>query len=1046
MHVWEFRVLGPFEVRRDDAVVSDGGGKRRGLLAALLLSANRTVSPSRLVEQLWGDRPPLSATNLVQGYVSDWRGVLDPGRAPRSSGDRLVSTGAGYLLRVQPQECDLLRFTGLARQGRLAVAAEDLRGARQLLGEAVRERRGPALADFAGTPLGIPAAALEEDWLGVVELAADVELRLGSPEAALAYLDGPATDHPLRETLTALRMQAHYDAGRQADALAAYDVTRAALAAELGVDPAPRLRQLHLDILRQAPSLDRPASMLRSSSALPGRMSSFVGRTQDVATVVDLVAGHRLVTLTGAGGSGKTRLAVEAAARIAARSDLDVAFVDLAPVQDTALLWTAVAGALGRPLPPAAQPVDALARLLPPHPVLLVLDNMEQLAGAAPGVARLLERAPTAHILATSREPLGVSGEQRMSVLPLATPAKEQDREPGAVWGSAAVQLFVDRARSCDPAFSVADDDMPVLAGICRRLDGLPLALELAAPWVTTLSLRALLERLDRPLALLADRVPTDRPDRHRTLRAALEWSHASLTHDQRRLLEQMAVFVSGARLEVVEAVADLGDGTLAALGELVGKNLVTRVGPADLPRYRLLETIREYATEQLAARPDEHTAARDRHAAYFCALAETAARSARTRRGEGLTIRLDEEQDEIRSALDHLVRGGSTVDRLALLVDCLPLWWDLGHVREGHTRLTEALMGRGGVPDELCASAHLAATVLAEAIGEPREALDLAVTGRGLALQAASVALEALSRCLEGNIVSWMDWRGDAAEGIAVLEAARRLGEQVPAGPVRWGWAGRAAILATASMSLVDVLRYRDGARARRVLTSLIADRARETDRFTESFILRAAGALAADAGEWAQAERLLHDSLAAATSFPSRRTESRSLEELARLAWARGHLAAAASLADQAVAMSKGAGHAINWARCAALRADVALEEFDCDRARGLLDEADTALRTGSPEQATRIVEPRRARLSRLTAMAERAEQHLSAASALSHAKGLTPDRTVYLVESAALAAERGDAASVAEFADEAVGAARRVGIRLPLPEQRRLDALRR
>ncbi len=1044
MEAWEFRVLGPFEVRRGDGLVADGGGKRRGLLAVLLLSANRTVSPARLVEQLWGDRPPRSATNLVQGYVSDWRGVLDPDRAPRSSGDRLLSTGAGYLLRVEPQECDLLRFAGLVQQGRRAVAADDLLDARRLLGNAVRERRGPALADFAGTPLGDAATALEEDWLGAVELAAEVELRLGSPERALIYVDGPAGENPLRETLTALRMQALYRAGRQADALATYDVARAALADELGVDPGPRLRRLHLDILRQARSLDGQAEAPRS--ALPAPISSFVGRSQDLATVLELVAGHRLVTLTGPGGSGKTRLAVEAAARIAAAGGSDVTFVDLAPVQDTELVWPAVAGALGRPLAAAVEPVDALARLLPSRPVLLVLDNMEQLTGVAPGVARLLRLAPALRILATSREPLGVSGEQRMSVPPLATPAKEHDRDPGAVMECAAVRLFVDRARSCDRGFTVADDDLPVLAGITRRLDGLPLTLELAAPWVTTLSLRALLERLDRPLALLADRSPTDRPDRHRTLRAALDWSYAALTDDQRRLLDQLSVFVSGARLEAVEAVADLGDGTVAVLSELLSKNLVGRVGPAHLPRYRLLETVREYAGERLARRPSELTATRDRHAGFFRALAEEVGRTASTPRGNEFAIRLEEEQGEIRSALDHLSSIGADRDRLTLLVDCLPLWWDLGHVREGHSRLTEALGTLQGLPEELRAAAHLAATVLAEAVGEPDQALDLAVGGGQLAREAGSVPLEALSRCLVGNILSWMDWRGNATEGIAALEAARRLGERVASdGPARWGWSSRAALLATASTSLFDVLRYRDAPRARRVIASLLEHQAGKTDRITESFSLRAAGALAADAGEWSRAEQLLSDSLAAATSFPSRRTESRSLEELARLAWARGNLAAAASLSDQAVSMSREAGHAINWARCAALRADIALDESDHDRARRLLDEADAALRSGSPEQATRIVEPRRARLSRLSGDADLAAQHLDAASALRDAAGLTPDRLVYLVESAGLAAQCGDAEVAAALAGEVVGAARRVGIQLPVPEQRRLDALR-
>jgi predicted ATPase/DNA-binding SARP family transcriptional activator len=1041
----EFGVLGPFQVRRGDGVLlAEGGGKRRALLAVLLLSSNRTVSPARLIEQLWGDAPPRSAANLVQGYVSDWRDLLDPGRAPRSSGERVLSTGAGYLLRVQPQELDLLRFSALAHEGRLAADADDLVGARRLLGRAAAERRGTALADFTGTPLATAAAGLEEDWLAVVELAAEVELRLGSPEWALAHVEAPARDHPLRETLTSLRMRSLYQLGRQADALTAYDAARAALAEELGVDPGPRLRQLHLDILRQAPVLDRATRAHRRSSKLPGRISSLVGRTEDVASIVDLVGTHRLVTLTGPGGSGKTRLAVEAAARIDEEGGCEVTFVDLAPVHDGELIGRAIAGALGRPLPDAPGTLEAVARSLSRRPALLVLDNLEAVTGAAPRLAALLRLAPAVRILATSREPLGVSGEQQMSVAPLATPDQEHDSERTAVLHSDAVRLFLDRARSCDPAFQVGDQDVPVIASIARRLDGLPLALELAAPWVMTLSLRALLERLDRPLALLADASSTERPDRHRNLRAALEWSYAALTDEQRRLLDHMSVFVSGARLEAIEAVTDLGDATLLRLAELVGKNLITRAGTADLPRYRLLETIREFAFEQLASRPAEQRAVADRHAAHVCALAESVARAARTRRGDAMVSRLDEEQDEIRAALDHLLATNAMEQRLSLLVDCLPLWWDLGHVREGHDRLTHALTDPAGLSDELCAAAHLAATVLAEAIGQPDRALELALAGGDLAQKAAVLPLEALSRCLEGNIVSWKDLSGDAAEGLAILQTARRLGETMSREPTRWGWSSRSAVLATAAISAVDVLRYRDSAQAQRVLASLIVSRAGDTDRHTESFILRASGALAADAGQWTRAEQLLLDSLTNATSFPSRRSESRSLEELARLAWARGDVAAAARRADRAISMSRDAGHAINWARCAALRADVALEEHDHERARLLLDDADTALVGGNPALAQRLVQPRRARLSRLQGNVALARRHLHVASVLERENGLTPDRVVHLTELATLARECGDTGRAVELADVLTEAASRVGITLPRPEQARLDAV--
>ncbi len=333
-------------------------------------------------------------------------------------------------------------------------------------------------------------------------------------------------------------------------------------------------------------------------------------------------------------------------------------------------------------------------------------------------------------------------------------------------------------------------------------------------------------------------------------------------------MLDQLSAFVSGAHLEAVEAVADTGDATVMRLADLVSRNLVTRAGHPDLPRYRLLETVREYAGEQLASRPSEQRAVRDRHAAHYCALAQAVARAARARRGDHLTRRLHEEQDEIRTALDHLAVTNAAGQRLTLLVDCLPLWWDLGHVREGYDRITEALGTFEDPPDELCASAHLATTVLAEAIGWPDHALALAVRGGELARRAASLPLEALSRCLEGNIVSWQDWSGDAEEGIAVLEDARQLAELLPQGPTRWGWSSRASVLAAAALSLFDVLRYRDSARAQLGLASVVVDRSGELDRHTESFLLRAAGALAVDAGHWSRAEQLLRDFL------PPRRT----------------------------------------------------------------------------------------------------------------------------------------------------------------------------
>jgi predicted ATPase/DNA-binding SARP family transcriptional activator len=1041
----EFRILGPFEVRRGDQLLAGGGGKRRGLLAVLLLSANKAVSVDRLSAALWGDDAPRSATNLIQGYVSDWRSLLDPERASRSSGHRLLSTPSGYQLSVAEDECDLLRFTVLAREGQQAVDRGDLLTARRLLRGALEQRRGPALADFGDENLAGATTSLEEAWLATVERAADVELALGRPDLALAYLEEPAASHPLRERLAELRMLALYRAGRQSDALAVYEEARTALCDALGIDPSPRLSQLYVGVLRQEPSLQGPSSAGRPSSTLPARLSSFIGREQDLAAVVELVGTHRLVTLTGPGGSGKTRLAVEAAAAMALSAERDISFIDLTPVRDGDLLWSAVASGLGLQLAGNLDAPLALAAQLGRRPALLILDNMEQLTGAAPDIARVLSLAPQVAILATSREPLGVVGEQLFPVAPLPLPSQDVESDVPAVLNAAAVRLFVDRARAVDPAFAIADSDAWVAAGICRRLDGLPLALELAAPWTKTLSLRALLERLDQPLSLLVEGGrTTDRPDRHRTLRAAIEWSYTTLTAPQQRLLDYLSLFVSGARLDALQSVADLGDDTLATLAALVDKNLVRRTETPSEPRYRLLETIREYASEQLHARQADHGAAQDRYVDYFCGLAEQAARSAGTPAGEARALRLNAEQDEIRAVLEHLEDVGPSARVLTFVVDCLPLWWDLGHIREGYTRVVSALRACGAdASTELLAAGNIVAAMLGEGTGEPLAALELSRTGTALAQQAGSLPLEGLGRCLQGNTLSWMDWSGPATDGLAMLEAARDLGSRLPMTGLRWGWANRHSVLAWASLAMVDVLRYRDPPRAH-VLVSTSWDDAARRDSNTASFVLRAIGFLAADAGRWAEAEEHLTESLELATRLGLRRSESRSAEELALLSWARGDLAAAAEYGTRAVQLSIEVGHAINWVRCAAVLADIAMERGEMDSARRLLAEAETAVQQGYPALAVRMVLPRRARFARLSGNAEEAISHLGAASVLEHADGLTPHRIVFLIELAYAAASQGDRERLTQVTGRLARDATRIGLRLPQPEVRHLEAL--
>lgn len=1044
MDVLEFRLLGPFEVSIGGEVLTAGGGRRRGLLAALLLSANQTVGVPRLVGALWGDDPPRSAANLVQGYVSGWRSVLDPGRAPRASGQRLESAGHGYRLTVAAEECDLLRFEALVRTGRRAASTGDLLSARRLLRQALSERRGPILSDFVDL-LQAEASALEERWLDASEQAADVELRLGRPAEALTLLQEPAGREPLRESITALRMLALHRAGRPADAVALFDATRRMLAHELGVDPGSALRKLHVEILRQDPALDGPEPAATSRSlAVP--ISSFLGREREVDEIARLIRSHRLVTLTGPGGSGKTRLAVEVATTVAADQERDVAYVDLAPVRDPDLIWTAVAAAIGQQLAANLEGPRALALQLAGRPTLLVLDNLEQIADAAPGVALALSLAPQLSLLTTSREPVGVAGEQLYPVPPLPLPAADVD-DATKLLAADAVRLFVERAREADPTFEIRPSDASIAADICRRLDGLPLAIELAAPWTRTLSLPALLERLGTPSGLLDSRgQAADQPSRHRTLRSAMDWSYSGLTEPQKQLLERLSVFAVSAGLDAVEAVADTSRDATTTLAGLVDRNLVQRKSSPRGPRYGMLETIRSFARARHASRGADQVATRLRHAEHFCDLAQRTARIARSPAGEDLVRQLYEDQDEIRAAADHLESNAPAERVLTLVTDCLPLWWELGHVGEGYRRISRALDSCGSsVAPELLAAAHCAAASLSEACGAPEDSLRHARAATEQAARAGSLPLRALSQCLEGNNLSWADWAGPATVGTRTLESARVQASRIHDGSVRWDWISRGAITTSAALSLVDVLRHRDPERAARVLASVWDDSALPVDSHLASFLHRARGFLLGDSGHWAQAEGELAESLALATSLGTRRTLSRSQEETAVLAWARGDLDRAARYAESATRLSRDSGHALNWVRCAALLADVLMETCDLGAARRLLTEADAVVATGYPDFGRRTLAPRRARLERLDDAPGQAALQLARSPAFDDAGGLPPHRVIQLVELAHAAAGRNHTEDAAALIDRLTSEVQRIGLVLAEPETRQVTALR-
>ncbi|WP_310742062.1 BTAD domain-containing putative transcriptional regulator [Microbispora sp. H13382] len=710
-------LLGPFEVRNGDgAVVEVPGIRLRALLAALALEPGRIVTRARLVDWIWGRRPPADEVNALQALVSRLRKVLPDGVIEADSG--------GYRLAVAPDAVDVCRFERLVGQARTAEPAARA----DLLRSALALWRGTAMADIALRDSdAFDAAVVRLDELHVAALGdrVDADIRLGRGSELVSELTELVAAYPLREGFVAALMRALADAGRAAEALTVYQRTRERLAEELGTGPSAELSALHTALLRG--ELGERADNGRTN--LRAELTSFVGKDDDVSTVAGLVAGHRLVTLTGPGGSGKTRLATETARTMLAELPDGAWLVELASVpaggepaqaaltaiglRDQALLGGARGG----------EPVDRLIAAVRDRAILLVLDNCEHVIEAAATLAdRLLQECRRLRILATSREPLGITGEVLWQVEPLALPAKGAD--PSEAGSSPAVRLLRDRANLVRKDIGSDAHTLSAMARICRALDGIPLAIELAAARLRTMSVDQLALRLDDRFRLLTGGSRTALP-RHKTLRAVIDWSWDLLTEAERRVLRRLSVFSGGASLEAAERVcgneAHPGNDALAGGGALAGEqvlDLLTALvekslvlaGGEDTPRYRMLDTIREYAAHRLAEAGETETARRA-HLAYFTELAETA--DPHLRRAEQLEwlSTLDAEHDNINAALRGAIAEGWAQEAMRLVAAAGWYWFLSGHRAEG-TELGIAAASlrsevHGTVPDEVRAMAY---------------------------------------------------------------------------------------------------------------------------------------------------------------------------------------------------------------------------------------------------------------------------------------------------------------------------------------------------
>ncbi len=617
----EFSILGPIEVRSDGRALAIGGVKPRALLAVLLLHANEPVSAERLAVALWSEDASAGAVKTVQVHVS---------RLRRALGDAalLTTTPAGYRLRVRPDELDAERFEQRVAGGREALAAGEPERAAALLREALELWRGPPLAEVAALPFAPSVITrMDEQRVAALELRMEADLAAGRHAELIGELQQLTNRHPWRERLHSQLMVALYRSGRQADALEAYRHAREALVEQLGIEPGAELHELHAAILAHDPGLDAipdtgsPPPAAPADRALPAPPNRTVGREDELAAIGERLhtASVRLLTLTGPGGVGKTRLALETARTVEADFTDGARFVSLGAVQRSEDVPAAIVNALKVVLLGGESDAQAVERFLAAKHLLLVADNVEHVLGAAPFIGGLLGACPALTVLATSREPLALHAEERYPVSPLTLPEGRTPADPEALAGVDAIALFTERARAHDPDFELADGNAADVTEICRRVDGLPLAIELAAARCALLSSGEIAERLSEALGSLGAGA-RDAPARQQTLRATIDWSHELLSDAERESFARFAVLAGGATIEAAEAITGAG---LETIDALVAKSLLVRVQrPHTATRLAMLETIRAYASERFAAGADAE-AVRVRHYRVYLAVAQ---------------------------------------------------------------------------------------------------------------------------------------------------------------------------------------------------------------------------------------------------------------------------------------------------------------------------------------------------------------------------------------------------------------------------------------
>lgn len=716
-------MLGPIQLRDDrGSVVEVPERKIRALVAALVSAGGQAVSVESLVDRVWGDSRPKHPARVLQAKLSRLRSLLD--EASPGARKILHRSPAGYSLSGTPETSDVAEFRDMIR-----ATSTQLSGQEQVsvLEQTLALWRGEPYAEFADQLwLAAEVGDLQEARLQAVERCAGTLAEIGNPERAVSYAAPHLAAHPARETLVAPLMTAYYRSHRQDEALAVYERLRRHLAQELGADPSPNLQDLHLRILRQDPDLEpalkaeaasQPASSADTAEStaltrqLPAYASPFMGRTEELGHVLGLLRCHRMVTLMGIGGIGKTRLAVETAEHALQESAAEVWFVDFTELSayhqhDASLeriVACAVADALGIPTPrgETTDLTERIALSLQDRQALLILDNCEHVvAGVAPFAEKLLRKADSVRLLATSREPVALPEEQRYRVpqLPVVSGNSHQmdepEDEPKGL--SPAVDFFLARAQAVNSDLEVEHSTLVAAEQLCQQLDGLPLALELAAAQTHVLSVPELLERITDRLDLLA-RPGRAGPKRQQTLRGMLDWSWSLLSEEERTLLRRLGVHPASWRLDTIEEVCgtpcrettpeapaaqvEIPRGRiLPLLSRLVDCSLVVTVKSGDTLRYRLLDTVHSYAAEKLRASGERPVVAA-RHGAYFRDLVECAQEYLFTPHAKGWLNRMAAERGHLTHALTEALRGKDGSNAASLAMSTFWFRWMSGRI-----------------------------------------------------------------------------------------------------------------------------------------------------------------------------------------------------------------------------------------------------------------------------------------------------------------------------------------------------------------------------